>query len=82
MFDKLKQIKQLRDLQKEVQAQKFDSERQGVRVVVNGAMQIEEVVLSAEMDAKSQERIVKDCLNDAMHKAQTAVSQRFAGLMG
>lgn len=81
MFDKLKQLKQLRDLQKEVQAQKFESEKQGVRAVVNGAMNLEELTLNAAMDAKAQERIAKDCINDAMHKAQVAVSQKFAGMM-
>lgn len=81
MFDKLKQIKQLRDLQSAAQKEKFESEKDGVKVVINGTLSVEEIKLNAELANDRQERILQDCLNEALKKAQMAMAQKFQGMM-
>ena len=81
MFDKLKQMKELRDLQKQAQQEKFEAEKDGIRVVVNGALSVEEIHLNPELELERQERSLKECLNDAMKKAQFAMAQKFRGMM-
>jgi len=81
MFDKMKQIKQLRALQKEIQKESFDAEVKGVKVVVNGALKVEEINLNPELDQSSHENAVREAINDAMNKAQTSVAQKMSGLM-
>jgi len=81
MFDKLQQLKQLKNLQDELKKQSFESDREGTRIVVNGSLQIEEIHLNEDLDKETQERVLKDCLNDAMRKAQMSMAQQFQGMM-
>ncbi|MBI2577662.1 MAG: YbaB/EbfC family nucleoid-associated protein [Candidatus Wildermuthbacteria bacterium] len=81
MFDKLKQIKQLRDLQSAAQKEKFESKKDGVRVVINGTLSVEEIRLNSELESGRQEKVLQDCLNEALRKAQMAMAQKFQGMM-
>lgn len=74
MFEKLKQIKELRDLQKSMQNQRIELEDQGIKVVINGTMKIEQLVLNAELDHASQARAVKDLINKAIEKLQKDIA--------
>ena len=77
MFDKLKQLKELRELQNAAQQERFESEKSGVKVVVNGTLQVESVVLNGEMPADQQAGAVKE----ALKKAQFAMAKKFQGMM-
>lgn len=79
MFDKLKQLKQLKDLQDSLKKEMSEVEKEGVKVVVNGSMKIEEIRLNPEMDIEKQGEIVKDCANEAMKKIQMLAAQKFMG---
>jgi len=76
MFDKLKQIKQLKALQDSLKSEMVESENRGVKIVVNGNMQVESVKLNNDLSLGEQEEIVKDCINDAFKQVQTLVAQR------
>lgn len=80
MFDKLKQLKQLKDMQNALGKEKLDVEKDGVKVTINGKMEIESISLNGELETGRQEKLVKDCLNDAMHKMQMRVAQKMAGM--
>lgn len=80
MFDKLKQLKQLKDMQNALGKEKLDVEKDGVKVTINGKMEVESVSLNAELELQRQERLVKDCLNDAVRKMQMRVAQKMAGM--
>ena len=41
MFDKIKQIKKLKKIQKELKREKMDVEKNGIVVTINGSIQIE-----------------------------------------
>lgn len=78
MLHKLKQIKQMRKIQKELGKEKTDAEKNGVRVTINGNMQIESVLLNPNLDNNTQEKMVKECVNEAVRKIQFVVAQRMS----
>lgn len=81
MFDKLKQLKQMRDISKAIQDEKIEAEEEGTRIVINGAFMVEEISLNPNLDKEKQEIALKNCFNKAAKKAQMAVAQKFSGLM-
>lgn len=71
MFDKLKQLKELRDLQKSMQQQKVEIQKRGVRVVLSGNMKLEEVSLNPELSVDEQGLAVREAVNEAIEKLQS-----------
>lgn len=76
MFDKFKQLKQIKELKDMLEKERKEVEKEGVRVVVNGKMEIEEIKLNPQLDSERQEIIVKDCINEAMRMIQTEAAQK------
>lgn len=81
MFDKLKEMNKLRQMQNAIASEKLSHEKNGVRVVINGSMIIEELSLNGDLPATSQERAVKDCINEAMQKIQVVVAKKMQSMM-
>lgn len=81
MFDRLKQMKQLRDIQKSIEAERVEVEERGVRVVIKGTLAVEEIRLNPELPAEEQAAILKRLLNEAQRKMQGVLSQKLAGMM-
>jgi len=85
MFEKMKQLKEMKQLSDSLATELAESEKQGVKVVVNGKMKIESVQLNSELTKEEQEIILKDCINEAMTKIQKNIAGRMSqmtGLMG
>ena len=82
MFDKLKQLKQLKEVQKSLKDEKATAEKQGIKVVVNGNLKLEEIKLNPDLTQELQENIVKECINEAMQKIQVIASQKMAQITG
>lgn len=80
MFDKLKQIKKLKALQNSLGEEQVEIEKNGLRVVINGKMEVMDIILNPELKKEEQERILKDCINEAMKKLQMRVAQKMSGL--
>lgn len=78
MFDKLKQINQLRQLQNQIKQQRAEAEKNGVRIVMTGEFEIVEISLNPELDAKTQEKLLMQLLNEARGKIQTMLAKNFA----
>ena len=78
MFDKLKQLKQLKDLQDSLKNEVVESENRGVKVVVNGNMQVESIMLNNELSHEEQALIVKNCINDAFKQMQMLAVQKMS----
>lgn len=81
MFDKFKQLAQLKSLQNEIAKEKFEAENNGVKVVVNGKLMVEDIILNSNLSAEEQAIAVKNCLNDALKKAQASAAQKMMGMM-
>ncbi|MDP2967135.1 MAG: YbaB/EbfC family nucleoid-associated protein [bacterium] len=81
MFDKLKQISQLKKLQEKMKEEKVENVQNGVKVVLNGKFEIEEIVLNKELSPEEQAETLKNCLNEAIKKIQLEVVQSFSHLV-
>ena len=82
MFDKLKQLQKLSEIKNSLAKEKAEQEIQGVRVVMNGKMEVEEIQLNSELGAEDQARVLKDCINQAMSKVQMIVARRMSDIGG
>lgn len=80
MFQKLKQLKKLKDIQRSLGKEKMDVEKDGVKVTINGNIEIENIQLNPELDVSRQERVLRDCINDAVKKIQFVVAQKMSEL--
>lgn len=81
MFDKLKQLAQMKGLQDAIQKEEITIEKQGVKIVVGGDFSLKEVVLSSDLSKEEQEKVLKDCFNDAVKQIQLLAVQKFSGFM-
>ena len=82
MFDKLKQLKQLKDLHDTLSKEKAELEKDGVKVVINGKMEIESIQLNPALEKEKQEKILKDLINEAVKKIQMSMAQKMSGMKG
>lgn len=76
MFDKFKQLHQLKKLKDVLEKEKEIIEKEGIKIVVNGKMEIEEIKLNPELSIEKQERLVKDYFNEALKQIQTKAAQK------
>jgi DNA-binding protein YbaB len=81
MFDKLKQMKELKGLQDEMKRESFDIEKNGVRLAMNGGMELVEVRLNPELSQEQQEQTIMQAYNELLRKVQMAMAQKFRGMM-
>ena len=80
MFDKLKQLNDLRNMQKTLKEQKIETEHNGVKIVLRGDFEIEHIELNPNLDIDHQERAVLAAFNDAKSKLQRKLVESFAGI--
>ena len=80
MFDKLKQLAQLKEMESKMKEERIVVENSGVKIVINGKLAIEEIALNPQLGLEEQQRIVKDCFNEAVRKIQMSMAQKFSGL--
>ncbi|HNW96455.1 MAG TPA: YbaB/EbfC family nucleoid-associated protein [Candidatus Paceibacterota bacterium] len=81
MFDKFKQLAQMKSLQDEIKNSRVEYEKQGVKVIMRGDFLVEAITLNPELSKEDQERTLKECLNEANHKAQALAAQKLSSLM-
>ena len=81
MFDKIKQLAKMRTLQKSIENEEFVSEKEGVKVIINGSFMVKNIFLNSDLDKNKQENILKECLNDVFEKARLAIAQRFSQMI-
>lgn len=82
MFDQLKQLKKLKELQDSLSQEKVEIEKNGVKVVINGKMEVQEIQLNPELSKEEQENVLKDCINEAMKKIQMIAAQKMSQMSG
>jgi len=86
MFNKLKQFKDLRSQAKTMQnalaEEVVTEEKNGVKLVLNGNMEILELKLSDTLSKSSQEETLKSCFNDALKRAQRLMAKKLQDMDG
>jgi len=70
MFEKLRQFKELKRIQEKIKKEKIEVERQGTKVVLGGNLEVIEIKLNPELDKETQEKVLKECLNEAISQIQ------------
>lgn len=86
MFSKLKQFQDLRSQAKTMQnalaQETVTEEKNGVKVVLNGNMEVISLTLNDGLSKSSQEDTLKTCFNDALKRAQRLMAKKLQDLGG
>jgi len=82
MFDKLKQLKQLKGLKDSLSQEKAEVEKKGIKIIINGEMEVEEIHLNPDLNKEEQEEALKACINEAMKKVQMVVAKKISQTPG
>ncbi|MBU1349790.1 YbaB/EbfC family nucleoid-associated protein [Patescibacteria group bacterium] len=86
MFNKLKQFKEMRSqakaLQNSLAQESITVEKGGVKVVMNGNMEVTFLTVNQELSKDSLEGMLVDCINDAIKKTQQIMAQKIQGMGG
>ena len=80
MFDQLKKIRELSNLKDALSKEKIVVEKNGVKIVVNGEMKVEEIHLNPQLETSEQEKILKECFQEAQTKIQSLLLEKFSGM--
>lgn len=82
MFEQLKQIKKLQEIQNALKSEKIENEKNGVKILMNGKLEVEDVELNPALTIDDQEKAVKDCFNETMKRVQTIVAKKMQSMGG
>lgn len=76
MFEKFKQLAQLKKMQEEFKKERLTVEKRGVVVTMNGSFEVEEIKLNPELSLEDQQNAVKEALNEARENIQKTLAQK------
>lgn len=86
MFNKLKQVKDLRDQAKQMQnalaGESITVEKSGIKIVMNGNMEITSISINEDLSKESLEGLLADLFNDAIKKTQRLMAQKMQQMGG
>lgn len=86
MFSKLKQFKDLRSQAKTMQSalaqETVTEEKNGVKIVLNGNMEVMSVILNESLSTSAQAETIKSCFNDALKRAQRLMAKKLQDMGG
>ncbi len=86
MFEKLKQIKDLRTQAKSMQSmlaeETVTAEKSGVTITLNGNMETTAVAIADGMTKAQIEKAVLEASNEAVKKAQKVIAQKMQAMGG
>ena len=60
----------MKELKEALEKERREVKKEGVRVVVNGKMEIEELSLNPQLEPAKQQDLVKACINRALKEVQ------------
>ena len=86
MFNKLKQLKDLRSTAKTMQdalsSERVEETRGGVKIVMNGNMEVLSVTIGEGLSKEATETGVKNSINDTIKKAQRLMAKKLQDMGG
>lgn len=86
MFSKLKQFKDLRSQAKLMQdalaQETVTEEKNGVKIVLNGNMEVISLSLGEGLNKQTQEDALKTCFNNAVKRAQRLMAKKLQDMGG
>lgn len=88
MFDDIKKIQELRRMQDMIKAERETVQKKGISVTVNGAMEVERIILNPTLETREAEVALAQCINEAnknlqkkLAKMMTSTGGGLAGLL-
>ncbi len=82
MFDKIKQVKKLREMQNSLAQERAEVEEGGVRVVMNGKMEVEEISITKDLSKEETEKATKSAVNNCLKQVQMIAAKRMQEMGG
>jgi len=86
MFNKLKQFKDLRNTAKQMQnmmaAETVTVDKSGVKIIMNGNMEITEIKIAGDISTNSLEGIIKNNVNEGLKKTQKLMAEKMQEMGG
>ncbi len=86
MFNKLKQLKDLRDQAKTMQAmlaqESVTVERSGITIIMNGNLEVTSITIKEDLDKEKIAREMKEAINDAIKKIQRIMATKMQQMGG
>ncbi|MBT5338698.1 YbaB/EbfC family nucleoid-associated protein [Candidatus Falkowbacteria bacterium] len=85
MFDKLKMLKQAKDLQSKMASMNFDHEENGIKLSVNGKQEVISLEITNDElleDKEKLERLLKQTVNNAIQNSQRQAAMSMQGELG
>lgn len=86
MFSKLKQFRDLRSQAKTMQdslaQESITEEKNGVKVTLNGNLELTDLSINPDLDKSAQEEALKSCFNGAVKKAQRLMAKKMQEMGG
>lgn len=86
MFNKLKHLKDLRSQAKTMQNaladENIEIEKKGVKIEMNGNMEITKITIAEKLSHNELESIIKDNVNTAVKKTQRIMAQKMQEMGG
>ncbi|MFA6106509.1 MAG: YbaB/EbfC family nucleoid-associated protein [Patescibacteria group bacterium] len=86
MFNKLKQLKDLRSQAKTIQnvlaEETIEAEKSGIKIIMNGNMEVQSIVINDGIAKESLEGILKSLINDAIKKTQKVMAKKMQEMGG
>ncbi len=78
MLDKIKKIKELKEIQNQLRKEKIELEDSDIKITMNGSLELEQLILNPNLDIKEQEKIIKKLFNEAVKKAQLNLASKMS----
>lgn len=75
MFENLKNLQKLKQMQDDFKKEKMTVEKRGVSIVMNGNFEVEDVKLNPELSLLDQQDTLKEALNEARESIQKKLAQ-------
>lgn len=86
MFSKLKQFRDLRGqaktMQESLAKESVSEEKNGVKITLNGNLELTAIEINPELDKAKQETALKECFNGAVKKAQRLMAKKMQEMGG
>ncbi|MFA5644058.1 MAG: YbaB/EbfC family nucleoid-associated protein [Patescibacteria group bacterium] len=86
MFGKLKQLKDLRSQAKTMQSalseEKIEMEKNGIKLSMNGNMEITDLKITSDLSKEEIARTSKDLFNEAIKKTQRIMAKKMQEMGG
>jgi DNA-binding protein YbaB len=86
MFNKLKQFKDLRNqaktLQNALAQESVEYEKNGIKIIMNGNMEITKLDISADMSKDRLENTLTEAVNETIKRAQKVMAKKVQDMGG